>query len=176
MSLKLRKCSRSSFSFFFSFSLFLFLCLAGKERGKEKKERSRTSQGYQMHASDLLKWLSRICVYLFRVDISCVTQRPRTLAVLACVAVVCVSRFVFCLCCWLYIYILANFISFDSSVGRASDWRSEGPVFDSQSKHSFCRPMKTNAGHDTTRHCDNFCPPLTDILFSITRIKRLDNT
>ena len=27
---------------------------------------------------------------------------------------------------------------FVSSVGRASDWRSEGPVFDSQTKHSFC--------------------------------------
>ena len=28
-----------------------------------------------------------------------------------------------------------NLISFDSSVGRAQDWRSWGPVFDSRSKH-----------------------------------------
>ena len=34
-------------------------------------------------------------------------------------------------------YQSSNVQCLDSSVGRASDWRSEGPVFDPQSRHSF---------------------------------------
>ena len=34
----------------------------------------------------------------------------------------------------------------DSSVGRASDWRSEGPVFDSQSRHNILLPVHCNWG------------------------------
>ena len=45
-------------------------------------------------------------------------------------------------CCWPWIL---HFISRDSSVGRALDWRSKGPRFDPGSRQlHFCSPCHTN--------------------------------
>ena len=56
--------------------------------------------------------------------------------------------------------------SFNSSVGRASDWRSEGPVFDSQLKHMLFAPINSNKTQSTAIQSPNICILIAQFQFA----------